>query len=245
MLRLFADLYFQSLILRKAANAIHQEAQPLLCNLLIDLIFFPTLIRTDILRYFVALTFNLTAVSGSIMVLTSCTSWLTLGPTSPAPTRMTMLFGPRDVVTFPGLATFLFLLDSFFFFPLLFGILKKVVGTMKKLKRCVGCRYEAQESLLKINLFLFNHNRCEVNFQVEYHQDFLQSLTERHRIEYCEICPPIGSESQKFCYQTQIKNRNLKGVRINQVRIQMIRTWTNHRAALQKKIQFSKLTSMI
>ena len=38
-------------------------------------------------------TFNLLAVPGSIMCLTSLTSWLTLGPTSPAPIRITMLFG--------------------------------------------------------------------------------------------------------------------------------------------------------
>ncbi len=38
-------------------------------------------------------TLSLLAVPGSIMLLTSLTSWLTLGPTSPAPIRMTMLFG--------------------------------------------------------------------------------------------------------------------------------------------------------
>ena len=43
------------------------------------------------------LTFSRTAVSGSIIDRTSCTNWLTLDPTSPAPTRMTMLFGvPED-----------------------------------------------------------------------------------------------------------------------------------------------------
>jgi hypothetical protein len=38
-------------------------------------------------------TFNRTAVSGSMTCRTSCTSWLTLLPTSCAPMRMTMLFG--------------------------------------------------------------------------------------------------------------------------------------------------------
>src|SRR5690625_3303807 len=38
-------------------------------------------------------TFNRPAVSGSIIVRTSFTSWLTLEPTCPAPARMTILFG--------------------------------------------------------------------------------------------------------------------------------------------------------
>ena len=40
-------------------------------------------------------TFNLLAVPGSIIARTSLTSWLTLGPTSPAPMRSTMLLGLR------------------------------------------------------------------------------------------------------------------------------------------------------
>lgn len=39
------------------------------------------------------LSFNRVAVPGSIIDRTSFTSWLTLGPTSPAPIRMTMLLG--------------------------------------------------------------------------------------------------------------------------------------------------------
>jgi hypothetical protein len=39
------------------------------------------------------LTLNRLAVSGSIILRTSFTSSLTLEPTSPAPTRMTMVFG--------------------------------------------------------------------------------------------------------------------------------------------------------
>ena len=40
-------------------------------------------------------TFNLLAVPGSIIPRTSFTNWLTLGPTSPAPILITMLFGSR------------------------------------------------------------------------------------------------------------------------------------------------------
>lgn len=43
-------------------------------------------------RFFLP-TFRRLAVSGSIIIRTSFTSWLTLGPTSEAPVRITMLFG--------------------------------------------------------------------------------------------------------------------------------------------------------
>lgn len=49
------------------------------------------------------LTFSRLAVSGSIIARTSLTSWPTLEPTSPAPIRITMLFGERLVVpALPG-----------------------------------------------------------------------------------------------------------------------------------------------
>jgi hypothetical protein len=49
-------------------------------------------------------TLSLLAVPGSIIARTSFTNWLTLGPTSPAPIRITMLFGDRSIellVAFP------------------------------------------------------------------------------------------------------------------------------------------------
>lgn len=46
-------------------------------------------------------TFSLLAVSGSIIARTSLASWVMLGPTSPAPIRMTMLLG--DLFMPPGL----------------------------------------------------------------------------------------------------------------------------------------------
>ena len=43
------------------------------------------------------LTFSLVAVSGSMSNLISLVSWLTLGPTTPAPVRITRLLGDADV----------------------------------------------------------------------------------------------------------------------------------------------------
>lgn len=43
-------------------------------------------------------------MSGSIIVLTSFTSWLTLEPTSPAPIRITILFGALFCPGFPAAA---------------------------------------------------------------------------------------------------------------------------------------------
>jgi hypothetical protein len=48
-------------------------------------------------------TFRRLAVSGSIIDRTSFTNWLTLDPTSPAPTRMTMLFGDLFIDADPAL----------------------------------------------------------------------------------------------------------------------------------------------
>jgi hypothetical protein len=45
--------------------------------------------------------FRRLAVSGSIIARKSFASWLTLGPTSPAPIRMTMLLGARFVAPGP------------------------------------------------------------------------------------------------------------------------------------------------